>query len=56
MKCVGEGRACIICLAVLSSLLNLMRGGTSGAADAFSGADPEDEKFLVCRLNAKEAN
>lgn len=56
MKWVGKNCACIICLAVLSSLLNLMRGGTSEEAATFSLVDPEVAKFLVGKLNTKEAD
>lgn len=48
--------ACIMCLAVLSSLLNLMRRGTSLDAETFSEVGPSVAKNLVCKLNAKEAD
>lgn len=56
MKCEQKKHACIICLAVLSSLLNFMRGGSSDAAGTFSGVVPEVENFLVGKLNTAGAD
>lgn len=48
--------ACIMCLAVLSSLLNLTRWGTSGAGETSPGVDPAVVIFLFDEVNTKEAN
>jgi len=44
-----KSHACIMCLAVLSSLLNLMRGGNSGSGKELSSE--ESTEFVSVDIN-----